>query len=194
MIDTKTTVTFINLSQSPVLPECLGCLFCPFESWARLWNIISGSETIAAILSSSRKPPIKDATRSALVSVDITWPKACCQASCIFCGDFRLHKGHKSYGSLLVSEFIPKTITRSDTDGVSEQVHKTSHNTILFSLFSDNDIFGGIDVVTSFNILNPTSDFTYHQVQHSRILRGAHIAFKYSVWISEQTSTFLCTI
>ena len=84
----------------------------------------------------------------------------------MFCGDFRLHKEHKSCGSLLPSEFAPKTGTRPDTDGVSEQkVHQISHSTILFSLRSNNDIFVGIDVVTSFNLLNPTGDFTYHQVQ-----------------------------
>jgi hypothetical protein len=61
MIGTKTAMTFTNLSHSPVLPERLGCLFCPFESWVQLWNIITASETIAAILSSSRRQPIKDA-------------------------------------------------------------------------------------------------------------------------------------
>jgi hypothetical protein len=110
-----------------------------------------------------------------------------------FCGDFLLHKGHKSCGSLLHAEFIPKTGTRPETDGVSEQLHQISHTTIIFSLFSNNDVFGDIDVVTSFNLLNPTGDFTYHQVQHSRILHGDHIAFKYSMWISEQTLTFRCT-
>jgi hypothetical protein len=38
------------------------------------------------------------------------------------------------------------------------------------------------------NLLKPSRYFTYHQVQHSRILHGAHIAFMCSVWISDQTA------
>jgi hypothetical protein len=40
------------------------------------------------------------------------------------------------------------------------------------------------------NLLKPTGKFTYHQVLHSRILRGVHIAFMCSVWTSDQTATF----
>jgi hypothetical protein len=41
-----------------------------------------------------------------------------------------------------------------------------------------------------FNLLKPSGNFTYHQVQHSRILHGAHFAFMCFVGISEQTATF----
>jgi hypothetical protein len=41
-----------------------------------------------------------------------------------------------------------------------------------------------------FNLLKPSGNFTYDQVSHQKILRGAHIAFMCSVWISEQTATF----
>jgi hypothetical protein len=40
------------------------------------------------------------------------------------------------------------------------------------------------------NLLKPSGNFTYHQVEHSKILCGAHIAFTCFVWISEQTETF----
>jgi hypothetical protein len=40
------------------------------------------------------------------------------------------------------------------------------------------------------NLLKPSGNFTYHQVQHSKILCGAHIVFMCFVWISEQTATF----
>jgi hypothetical protein len=42
----------------------------------------------------------------------------------------------------------------------------------------------------SINHLKPSGNFTYDQVQHSTILRGAHIAFMCFVRISEQTATF----
>jgi len=140
MIGTKTAMTSVNPSQEFCITWTLRLFVLPFENRVQLRNIITWSETIAAILSSSRKPLIKDATSSALVSVDITWPKACSLASCMFCGYSRLHKGHKSCGSLLPSEFTPKTGTRPDIDGVSEQINQISRNTIHFSLFSNNDI------------------------------------------------------
>ena len=40
-----------------------------------------------------------------------------------------------------------------------------------------------------FNLLKPSGYFTCHQVKHSKILHGAHIAFISSVGISEQTVT-----
>jgi hypothetical protein len=40
------------------------------------------------------------------------------------------------------------------------------------------------------NLLKPSGNFTYHQVQHSKILHGSHIAFVCFVWISEQSATF----
>jgi hypothetical protein len=40
------------------------------------------------------------------------------------------------------------------------------------------------------NLLKPSGYFAYHQVQHSRILHGVHIAFVCFVRISEQTATF----
>jgi hypothetical protein len=40
------------------------------------------------------------------------------------------------------------------------------------------------------NLLKPSGNFTYRQVQHKKILRGAHIAFMCFVSISEQTATF----
>jgi hypothetical protein len=43
---------------------------------------------------------------------------------------------------------------------------------------------------TELNLLKPSGNFTYYQVQHSKILRGAHIAFICFVRISEQTATF----
>jgi hypothetical protein len=44
--------------------------------------------------------------------------------------------------------------------------------------------------VSLFNLLKPSDNFTYHQDQYSKILRGAHIAFICFMWISEQTATF----
>jgi hypothetical protein len=40
------------------------------------------------------------------------------------------------------------------------------------------------------NLLKPSGNFSYHPVYHSKILRGAHIAFMCFVRISEQTATF----
>ena len=40
------------------------------------------------------------------------------------------------------------------------------------------------------NVLKPNGYFTYHQVQHSQILRGVHIAFVCYVRISADTATF----
>jgi hypothetical protein len=40
------------------------------------------------------------------------------------------------------------------------------------------------------NLLKPGGNLMYHQVQHSAILHGAHIAFMCFVQISEQTATF----
>jgi hypothetical protein len=37
-------------------------------------------------------------------------------------------------------------------------------------------------VPVSVNLLKPGGYFTYHQVQHSKILHGARTAFKCSVW------------
>jgi hypothetical protein len=44
------------------------------------------------------------------------------------------------------------------------------------------------------NLLKPSCNFTYHQVQHSIILHGAHVAFMCFVHISEQTATFTVNI
>jgi hypothetical protein len=44
------------------------------------------------------------------------------------------------------------------------------------------------------NLLKPSGNFTYHQVQHSIILHSAQIPFMYSVHISEQTATFAVNI
>jgi hypothetical protein len=53
------------------------------------------------------------------------------------------------------------------------------HNQISnTSTFSENSI----------NLLKPSGNFTYHQVQHSIILHSAHITFTYFVHISEQTA------
>jgi hypothetical protein len=41
-----------------------------------------------------------------------------------------------------------------------------------------------------FNLLRPSSNFTYHRVYHSQILCSAHIAFMCFVRISEQTAAF----
>jgi hypothetical protein len=38
------------------------------------------------------------------------------------------------------------------------------------------------------NLLKPSGNFTYSQASHSKILRGAHIAFMCFVRISEQTA------
>jgi hypothetical protein len=42
---------------------------------------------------------------------------------------------------------------------------------------------------TVLNLLKPSGNFTYHQVQHSRILHCAHIAFMCFVWISDKTAS-----
>jgi hypothetical protein len=39
-------------------------------------------------------------------------------------------------------------------------------------------------------LFEPSDNFTYDQVQHKKILRGAHIAFMCFVRTSEQTETF----
>jgi hypothetical protein len=39
------------------------------------------------------------------------------------------------------------------------------------------------------NLLKLSGHFTYHQLQHSKILHGSHIAFMCFVWISEQTAS-----
>jgi hypothetical protein len=44
------------------------------------------------------------------------------------------------------------------------------------------------------NLLKPSSNFTYHQVQHQIFLHSAHIAFVCFVHISEQTATFAVNI
>jgi hypothetical protein len=44
--------------------------------------------------------------------------------------------------------------------------------------------------VLPLNLLKPSSNFTYHQVLHSRILRDAHIAFMCFVRILDKTATF----
>jgi hypothetical protein len=41
-----------------------------------------------------------------------------------------------------------------------------------------------------FNLLKPSGNLTYYQVEHSKILNVAHIVFMCFVWISEQTATF----
>jgi hypothetical protein len=38
------------------------------------------------------------------------------------------------------------------------------------------------------NLLKPSGNFTYHRVQHSKILRSAHVYFMCFVLISEQTA------
>jgi hypothetical protein len=40
------------------------------------------------------------------------------------------------------------------------------------------------------NLLKPSCNFTYHHVQHSRILHGAHAMFMCFVWVSEKPATF----
>jgi hypothetical protein len=57
--------------------------------------------------------------------------------------------------------------------------------------FSYNNIYwchGAAEV--KINILKPNGNFTYQQVQRSKILRGAHIAFMCFTRISEQTAIF----
>jgi hypothetical protein len=54
-------------------------------------------------------------------------------------------------------------------------------------------MFGG-NMYDIINRLKPSGNFTYHQVQHSVILHGAHIAFMCFVHISEQTATFTVNI
>ena len=39
------------------------------------------------------------------------------------------------------------------------------------------------------NLLKPTGNYTYHQVQHSKILYAEYIARYFFVWLSEQTVT-----
>ena len=41
-----------------------------------------------------------------------------------------------------------------------------------------------------FNLLKPTGYYTYHQVEHSKILHADYIAFMCSVWLSEETVPF----
>jgi hypothetical protein len=40
------------------------------------------------------------------------------------------------------------------------------------------------------NLLKPSGNFTYNQVEDLKILRGSHTAFMCFVRISEQTATF----
>jgi hypothetical protein len=54
--------------------------------------------------------------------------------------------------------------------------------------------FGFLYVGNYINLLKPSGNFTYHQVQHSIILHSAQIAFMYFVHISEQTASFTVNI
>jgi len=45
-----------------------------------------------------------------------------------------------------------------------------------------------------FNYLKPSGFFTYHQVEHSKILNGTRLALSVFVRISEQTATFVLYI
>jgi hypothetical protein len=47
---------------------------------------------------------------------------------------------------------------------------------------------------TFLNLLTPSGNFTYHQVQHSEILHSAQVAFMYFVHISEQTAAFTVNV
>jgi len=44
------------------------------------------------------------------------------------------------------------------------------------------------------NLLKPAGNFTYRQVQHSKILHPDYISFVCYVWISEQTVTFVFNV
>ena len=44
------------------------------------------------------------------------------------------------------------------------------------------------------NLLKPTGYYTYHQVEHSKILHADYIAFMCFVWPSEETVTFVLHI
>jgi hypothetical protein len=52
----------------------------------------------------------------------------------------------------------------------------------------------GSGLLKPFNLLKPSGNFTYHQVQQSITLHSAQIAFEYSVHISEQTATLTINI
>jgi hypothetical protein len=45
-------------------------------------------------------------------------------------------------------------------------------------------------VTNRINLFKSSGNFTYHQVSHYKILRGAHIAFMFFVRISKKTATF----
>ena len=44
------------------------------------------------------------------------------------------------------------------------------------------------------NLLKPTGYYTYHQVEHSKILHADYTAFMFFVWLSEETVTFVLHI
>jgi hypothetical protein len=42
-------------------------------------------------------------------------------------------------------------------------------------------------LICLFNLLKPTGYYTYHQVQHLKILHAGYIVFMCFVWLSEET-------
>jgi hypothetical protein len=58
----------------------------------------------------------------------------------------------------------------------------------------DNSMSSHAENTTVLNLLKPSGNFMYHQVQHSVILHSAQIVFMYFVHISEQTAIFTINI
>jgi len=49
-----------------------------------------------------------------------------------------------------------------------------------------------IDIkVRVFNLLKPTGNFAYHQIENSELLHAKYTAFMCFVWIAEQTATLV---
>jgi hypothetical protein len=65
--------------------------------------------------------------------------------------------------------------TKMSSDGAPRQKFAISHNTVSWF---------------SCNLLKPTGYFTYHQVEHFKILHRDNMEFVCYVWISEQTANF----
>jgi len=72
-----------------------------------------------------------------------------------------------------------------------------SHPPFMYHITADLRIWFKTEVKMTFvhkiNVFKHSRYFMYHQVYHSEIQYGAHLAFVCHVWISEQTATFaLC--
>jgi hypothetical protein len=81
--------------------------------------------------------------------------------------------------------------------GISRSVHALPVTTLiwvhLYTIYRRH-VTAGLYSTLRLNLLKPSGNFTYHQVQYSVILHSTQIACMYFVHISEQTATFTVNI